>query len=101
MRCAFVFSAALLSATVAHAAGYLMDRSAEIALAKSERAWISQCDFSGFWNPLMRGAQHFNPPAVRSISPYTIGRTELVLAVVRSHRLSPRSRIASTSVSNS
>src|SRR5471030_1043784 len=45
-----------------------------------ERAWMSQYDFPGFWNPHMRGPLCFNPPAVRSILPYTIKRTELVLA---------------------
>ena len=93
---------------------YLMDRSAEIALAKSaappsisdkatvlvltrhgyvtaiqggngfvcavERAWMSQYEYPGFWNARMRGPLCFNPPAVRSILPYTIRRTELVLA---------------------
>jgi hypothetical protein len=122
-RCAAVVYAALFCASVAHAADYpamapldqyLMDRSAEIALAKSaappaiadkatvlvltrhgydtaikgsngfvcavERAWMSQYDFPGFWNPHMRGPLCFNPPAVRSILPYTIKRTQLVLA---------------------
>ena len=93
---------------------YLMDRSAEIALAKSaappsiaekatilvltrhgydtaitgsngfvcavERSWMSQYDFRQFWNPRMRGPLCYNPAAVRSILPYTIRRTELVLA---------------------
>ncbi len=93
---------------------YLMDRGAEIALAKSaappavadkatvlvltrhgydtavkgsngfvcavERAWMSQYDFPQFWNPHMRGPLCYNPAAVRSILPYTIKRTELVLA---------------------
>jgi len=93
---------------------YLMDRSAEIALAKSaappsiadkatilvltprgydtaikgsngfvcavERSWMSQYDFPQFWNPHMRGPLCYNPAAVRSILPYTIRRTELVLA---------------------
>ncbi len=45
-----------------------------------ERAWMSQYDFPGFWNPRMRGPLCFNPAAVRSILPYTIKRTELVLA---------------------
>ena len=117
------FGAVLLCATVAQAADYtamapvdqyLMDRSAEIALAKSaappsisnkatvlvltrhgyetaitgsngfvcavERGWMSQYDFPQFWNPHMRGPLCYNPPAVRSILPYTIKRTELVLA---------------------
>jgi hypothetical protein len=114
--------AALLGASLAQAAAYpamapldqyLMDRPAEIALAKSaapasiadkatvlvltrhgyetavkgsngfvcavERAWMSQYDFPGFWNPHMRGPLCFNPPAVRSILPYTIRRTELAV----------------------
>src|SRR5208283_4397947 len=45
-----------------------------------ERGWMSQYDFPQFWNPHMRGPLCFNPPAVRSILPYTIKRTELVLA---------------------
>ena len=122
-RCAAALAAALVWAPAALAAPYaamapldryLMDRSAEIALAKSaapasisgkatvlvltrhgyetavaghngfvcavERAWMSQYDFPGFWNPRMRGPLCFNPPAVRSILPYTIRRTQLALA---------------------
>jgi hypothetical protein len=122
-RSAAVFCAALLCASAAHAADYaamapvdqyMMERSAEIALAKSaappsisdkatvlvltphgydtavtgsngfvcavERSWMSQYDFPQFWNPHMRGPLCYNPPAVRSILPYTIRRTELVLA---------------------
>lgn len=117
------FAAALLCASVAQAANYpamaplgqyLMDRSAEIALAKSaappsisdkatvlvltphgydtavkgsngfvcalERSWMAQFDFPQFWNPHMRGPICYNPPAVHTILPYTIRRTELVLA---------------------
>jgi hypothetical protein len=93
---------------------YLMERAAEIAMAKSaapssiadkatvlvltrrgydvavkgsngfvcavERSWMAQFDFPQFWNPHMRGPLCYNPPAVRSILPYTIKRTELVLA---------------------
>lgn len=93
---------------------YMMDRSAEIAMAKSaappsiadratvlvltrhgydtaikgsngfvcavERGWMSQYEFPQFWNPHMRGPLCYNPMAVHSILPYTIRRTELVLA---------------------
>ncbi|HXL98447.1 MAG TPA: hypothetical protein VN932_00845 [Rhizomicrobium sp.] len=45
-----------------------------------ERSWMSNYDFPQFWNPHMRGPLCYNPPAVRSILPYTIKRTELVLA---------------------
>jgi hypothetical protein len=41
---------------------------------------MSQYEFPGFWNPHMRGPLCYNPVAVRSILPYTIRRTELVLA---------------------
>ncbi len=41
---------------------------------------MAQYDFPQFWNPHMRGPLCFNPPAVRSILPYTLKRTELVLA---------------------
>ena len=123
VKFAFLFCAVLFRASVAHATDYpamapldqyLMDRSAEITLAKSaapssiadkvtvlvltrhgyetavkgsngfvcavERAWMSQYEFPGFWNPHMRGPLCYNPAAVRSILPYTIRRTELVLA---------------------
>lgn len=93
---------------------YLMDRAAEIALAKSaappsiadhatvlaltrhgyepavqgsngfvcavERSWMAQYEFPQFWNPHMRGPLCYNPPAVRTILPYTIRRTALVLS---------------------
>lgn len=118
-----VFGAASLCVSAARAADYfamapldryLMDRPAEIALARSaappsiadkatvlvltrhgygtaikgsngfvcavERGWMSQYDFPQFWNPHMRGPLCYNPMAVRSILPYTIRRTELVLA---------------------
>jgi hypothetical protein len=117
------FGAGLLCCAAAQAADYaamapvdqyMMDRSAEIAMAKSaapasiakdatvlvltphgydtavkgsngfvcavERSWMSQYDFPEFWNPHMRGPLCYNPVAVRSILPYTIRRTELVLA---------------------
>src|SRR5665213_2559208 len=45
-----------------------------------ERGWMSQYNFPQFWNPHMRGPLCYNPPAVNSILPYTIRRTELVLA---------------------
>jgi hypothetical protein len=33
-----------------------------------------------FWNPKMRGALCLNPPAVRSVLPFTYKRTEMILA---------------------
>jgi hypothetical protein len=45
-----------------------------------ERAWMSNYDFPQFWNPHMRGPPMLQSAAVRTIPPYTIRRTELVLA---------------------
>ena len=113
LLCAFAAGPADYSA-MAPLGDYLMDRSDEIALAKSaappsisgkatilvltrqgyetavkgsngfvcavERSWMSQFDFPQFWNAHMRGPLCFNPAAARSVLPYTIRRTELVLA---------------------
>lgn len=45
-----------------------------------ERSWMSPFDWPEFWNPKMRGPICFNPPAVRSILPFTYKRTEMILA---------------------
>ena len=45
-----------------------------------ERSWMSPFDWPEFWNPKMRGPICFNPPAVRSVLPYTYKRTEMILA---------------------
>jgi hypothetical protein len=44
-----------------------------------EHAWMSPFDSPEFWNPKMRGPICYNPAAVRTILPYTIYRTKLVL----------------------
>jgi hypothetical protein len=93
---------------------YLMDRNAEIELARSaapesiskdaavmvlgrhayetavqgkngfvcmvERSWTAPIDDPDFWNPKLRGPICFNRPAVRSYLPFTIRKTELILA---------------------
>lgn len=45
-----------------------------------ERAWMSPLDSTDFWNRKLRGPVCYNPPAVRSILPYTILRTKLILS---------------------
>jgi hypothetical protein len=45
-----------------------------------ERGWMSTSDAPEFWNPKLRGPICFNPPAVRSVLPTTLKRTEMVLA---------------------
>jgi hypothetical protein len=47
-----------------------------------ERSWMSPFDSPEFWNPKMRGPICYNPPAARSILPYTINRTTLALTGV-------------------
>jgi hypothetical protein len=45
-----------------------------------ERGWMSPLDSPDFWNPKLRGPICYNPAAVRSILPYTILRTKLILS---------------------
>jgi hypothetical protein len=45
-----------------------------------ERSWMAPFDWPEFWNPKMRGPICFNPPAVRSVLPFTYQRTEMILA---------------------
>jgi hypothetical protein len=47
-----------------------------------ERSWMSPFDSPEFWNPKIRGPICYNPPAARTILPYTINRTTLALAGV-------------------
>jgi hypothetical protein len=45
-----------------------------------ERSWMSPIDSPEFWNPAIRGPICYNPAATRSILPYTVNRTRLILA---------------------
>jgi hypothetical protein len=45
-----------------------------------ERGWMGPADDPNFWNPKLRGAVCFNPPAARSVLPITFKRTKLALA---------------------
>jgi len=55
-----------------------------------ERSWMSPFDSPDFWNPKLRGPVCYNPAAVRSILPYTLNRTKLVLAGVSKAQLHER-----------
>lgn len=93
---------------------YLMERNAEITLAKSgapasiskdatililerhgfetavkgtngfvcivERGWTQGIDFPEVWNPKIKGADCFNPPAARSVLSITLMKTRMTLA---------------------
>jgi len=45
-----------------------------------ERGWTAPTDNPEFWNPKNRSPICYNPPAVHSVLPLTIKRSELVLA---------------------
>lgn len=45
-----------------------------------ERSWMSPFDSPEFWNPKLRGPICYNPAAVRTVLPYTLFRTKLILA---------------------
>lgn len=45
-----------------------------------ERSWGAATDEPEFWNPKIRGAICFNPPAARSFLPIYLMKTQLVLA---------------------
>jgi hypothetical protein len=45
-----------------------------------ERSWASGFDDAEFWNPKLRAPNCFNPPAVRSVLPEYLKRTEWALA---------------------
>jgi len=55
-----------------------------------ERGWASPFDSPDFWNPKLRGPVCYNPPAVRSILPYTLNRTKLVLAGLSKDQIEER-----------
>jgi hypothetical protein len=54
-----------------------------------ERGWGAMFDHPEFWNPKVRAAACLNPPAARSVLPYSYKRTALVLGrpfQARNHR---------------
>jgi hypothetical protein len=55
-----------------------------------ERSWMSPFDSSEFWNPKMRGPICYNPPATRTILPFTVKTTELVLARLSKAQINER-----------
>jgi len=107
---------------------YLMDRDAEIAMARSaapesisrdatvlvlgrhgyetavegkngfvcavDRSWMSGFEAKGFWNPKIRGALCYNPPAARSIEPIASFRTRLILEGLSKEQIIARIKAA-------
>lgn len=59
-----------------------------------ERSWTAGFDDPEFWNPRTRGPNCFNPPAVRSVLPQYLKRTEWVLAGATRTQLMEKTRSA-------
>jgi hypothetical protein len=59
-----------------------------------ERSWAHQFDHEDFWNPRMRAPNCYNPPAVRTVLPPYLKRTEWVLAGVSKPELVSRTKAA-------
>jgi hypothetical protein len=55
-----------------------------------ERSWMSPFDHSEFWNPKIRGPICYNPPATRSVLPFTVKTTELALARLSKAQINER-----------
>jgi hypothetical protein len=55
-----------------------------------ERAWMSPFDHPDFWNPKNRSPVCYNPPAARSVLPYTSNRTAMVLAGLTNQQMLER-----------
>ena len=62
-----------------------------------ERGWMSPPDSPDFWNPKLRGPVCYNPPATRSILPYTIKTTDLALARLSIAQIDQRIRALTAS----
>ena len=59
-----------------------------------ERSWAAGFDDPEFWNPKLRAPNCFNPPAVRSVLPQYLERTEWVLAGLGRSQIVEKARAA-------
>ena len=59
-----------------------------------QRSWTAGFDDPEFWNPKLRGPDCFSPPAVRSVLPQYLKRTESVLAGATRQQLVEQARSA-------
>jgi len=62
-----------------------------------ERSWAASFDDAEFWNPKLRAPNCFNPPAVRSVLPQYLQRTEWVLAGIGKPQMIEKARAAMAS----
>jgi hypothetical protein len=59
-----------------------------------ERSWAAGFDDAEFWNPKLRAPNCFNPPAVRSVLPQYLQRTEWALAGAGKAQMIEKARAA-------
>lgn len=59
-----------------------------------QRSWTAGFDDPVFWDPKIRGPNCFNPPAVRSVLPQYLRRTEWVLAGLKKDQMIEKAREA-------
>lgn len=59
-----------------------------------ERSWTAGFGDAEFWNPKIRGPNCFNPPAVRSVLPQYLRRTEWALAGMSEAQMAEKARAA-------
>src|SRR6516162_10393731 len=59
-----------------------------------QRSWTAGLDDPEFWNPKLRAPDCLNPPAVRSVLPQYLKRTESVLAGATRQQLVEQARSA-------
>src|SRR5262249_35205861 len=59
-----------------------------------ERSWTAGFDDAEFWNPKLRAPNCFNPPAVRSVLPQYLERTEWALAGLGKPEIIEKARAA-------
>jgi hypothetical protein len=62
-----------------------------------DRGWLSPLESPDFWNPKLRGPVCYNAAAVRSILPYTIERTKLILAGQSKEQMAEKIQAAAAS----
>jgi len=61
-----------------------------------ERSWTAGFDDPQFWNPKLRAPNCFNPPAVRSVLPQYLKRTEWVLAGISRAQMIEKAQVEFT-----
>jgi len=59
-----------------------------------DRGWMAGFENPVFWSPKVRGPQCFNPPAARSVLPFTLKRTEWILSGLAKEQIIEKTKAA-------